>query len=619
MNRFPLWKNALILVILAVGFLYASPNLFPDDPAIQLAGSRSSVVVDQPILDRAIDALDQAGIETKSASFEGKLPIIRLNSAEAQLKAKAVVQQALGDDYLVALNLAETTPDWLVALGAGPMKLGLDLRGGVHFLMEVDLETATQQRLEVYASEIKRFLREDRIRYRAVNVDDEGTLSVRFRDAEARDAGATRIREEYPQGEFTFRSDESDQGFFVRLNLSEQRISELESNAVEQNLTTLRNRVNELGVSEPLVQRQGKGRILIQLPGVQDTAAAKRVLGATANLEFRLEALPDAGRTDTETFRFRDSPRQAIIERDIIVTGTQVAGATAAFDENSRPQVNIDLDGPGGRAMNRITRDAIGRRMAVLFIEYRVVNRYQEAADGTVETLRERKVEKSIISLATIQSALGNSFRITGLDSPAEASELALLLRAGALAAPIYFVEERTVGPSLGAENIKAGTLSVVAGLALVLLFMLVYYKVFGLIANVALGLNLVLLIAVMSMLSATLTLPGIAGIVLTVGMAVDANVLIFSRIKEELARGLHPQQAIAGGFDRAFVAIVDANITTLIVAVILYAVGTGPVQGFAVTLAVGICTSVFTAILVTRALVNLVYGRRRDLKTLAI
>ena len=618
MNRFPLWKNALILVILAIGFLYASPNLFPEDSAIQLAGSRSSVVVDPPVLQRAIDALDQAGVAQKSAGFEGQLPIIRLNNAEDQLKAKAIVQQALGDDYLVALNLAETTPDWLSSLGAGPMKLGLDLRGGVHFLMEVDLETAIQQRLDVYASEIKRFLREDRIRYRAVTVGDDGVMSVRFRDSETRDAGAARIRQQY-QGEFTYRTDETDQGAFVRLTLAEARVGELEANAVEQNLTTLRNRVNELGVSEPLVQRQGKGRILIQLPGVQDTAAAKRILGATANLDFRLEALPDAGRTDTETFKFRDSPRTAIIERDIIVTGSQVAGDTAAFDENSRPQVNIDLDGPGGRAMNRVTRDAIGRRMAVLFIEYRVVNRYVEQDDGTVETVRERKVEKSIISLATIQSALGNSFRITGLDSPQEASELALLLRAGALAAPIYFVEERTVGPSLGAANIQAGTLSVMAGLALVLLFMLVYYKVFGLIANVALGLNLVMLVSIMSMLSATLTLPGIAGIVLTVGMAVDANVLIFSRIKEELARGLHPQQAIAGGFDRAFVTILDANITTLIVAIILYAVGTGPVQGFAVTLAVGICTSMFTAILVTRGLVNLVYGRRRDLQKLAI
>ena len=439
MNRFPLWKNILVLAVLAVGFVYARPNLFPDDPAIQLAGSRGSVVVDQPVLDRALDALEAEGIAPKSAAFEGQLPIIRLSSNEEQLKAKAAVTRALGDDYLVALNLAETTPDWLKSLGAGPMKLGLDLRGGVHFLMEVDLETAIQQRLDVYASEIKRILREDRIRYRAIQVQDDGTLSIRFRDSETRAAGESRLREQY-QGEFTYRTDDTEQGSFVLLNLAEARVSELEANAVEQNLTTLRNRVNELGVSEPLVQRQGKGRILIQLPGVQDTAAAKRVLGATANLDFRLEALPDAQRGDTETFRFRANPRTAIIERDVIVTGSQVAGASAAFDENGRPQVNIDLDGPGGRAMNRVTRDAIGRRMAVLFIEYRVVNRYIDQADGTVETVRERKVEKSIISLATIQSALGNSFRITGLDSPQEASELALLLRAGALAAPIYFV-----------------------------------------------------------------------------------------------------------------------------------------------------------------------------------
>ncbi|QGG79706.1 protein translocase subunit SecD [Litorivicinus lipolyticus] len=618
MNRFPLWKNTLIAALLAIGFLYAAPNLFPDDAAIQLAGSRGSVVVDQVILDRADRALADAGITPKSSAFEGSLPIIRLNDAEAQLQAKAVVQQALGDDYLVALNLAETTPDWLAGLGAGPMKLGLDLRGGVHFLMEVDLETAIAQRLDVYSGEIKRILREDRIRYRAIDVDKDGTLSVRFRDADVRDAGETRLRTQYA-GEFTYRSDDDGDDFFVRLNLAEARVSELEANAVEQNLTTLRNRVNELGVSEPLVQRQGKGRILIQLPGVQDTAAAKRILGATANLDFRLEAQADARSSETETFKFRSEPRSAIIERDVIVTGSQVAGASASFDENGRPQVNIDLDGPGGRAMNRVTRDSVGRRMAVLFIEYRVANRYVDKPDGTVETIRERKVEKSIISLATIQSALGNSFRITGLDSPQEASELALLLRAGALAAPIYFVEERTVGPSLGAANIAAGTLSVMAGLALVVLFMLVYYKMFGLIANVALGLNLVMLVSIMSMLSATLTLPGIAGIVLTVGMAVDANVLIFSRIKEERARGMNPQQAIKGGFDRAFVTILDANLTTLIVAVILFAVGTGPVQGFAVTLSVGIITSMFTAIWVTRALVNLVYGNRAGLQRLSI
>jgi preprotein translocase subunit SecD len=514
------------------------------------------------------------------------------------------------------MNLAPTTPEWLRAIGAGPMTLGLDLRGGVHFLMEVDMAQAVAQRLDVYVSEIKTKLREEKLRYRMVDHLEDGRLSVRFDDVAVRDEAQGLLRRTWP--EFMVDAAADGEDYFLYINLTEETIRQIEDYAIKQNLTTLRNRVNELGVAEPLVQRQGRNRIVVQLPGVQDAAAAKRVIGKTANLEFRLEALPDTSRALTETYDFRSQPgRTAALEKDIIITGSSVSNAQAAFDENGMPQVSITLDGPGGQMMNRVTRNAIQRRMAVLFVEHK-----QRTLVQTVEGERvERRIpytEKSIISLATIQSTLGNQFRITGLDSAQESSELALLLRAGALAAPVYFVEERTVGPSLGATNIEQGTLSVQIGFALVLVFMLVYYKVFGLLANIALTLNLVLLMAVMSLLSATLTLPGIAGIVLTVGMAVDANVLIFERIKEELKNGLPVQSAINAGFSRAFTTILDANVTTLIAAVILFAMGTGPVKGFAVTLSVGILTSMFTALLVTRALVNLVYGGR-TLKKLMI
>jgi len=475
---------------------------------------------------------------------------------------------------------------------------------------------AVGQRLEVYVSEIKTKLRTEVLRYRAVERDKDGSLAVKFVKEDVRDTAQSFIRNEYP--EFLVTGEERNGNFYVVVNLTEATVRDIEDYAIKQNLTTLRNRVNELGVAEPLVQRQGRNRIVVQLPGIQDAAAAKRIIGKTANLQFRLEATTGASRTATEVFNFRSEPsRSATIEKDVIVTGASVSNAQASFDENGSPQVNITLDSKGGQLMSRTTRDAIQRRMAVLFIEHKARTIY-ETVDGEKVAKRLPYVEKKIISLATIQSVLGNSFRITGLDGQGESTELALLLRAGALAAPIYFVEERTVGPSLGAENIELGMTSVQIGFALVLLFMLVYYKVFGLLANAALLINLVLLTAVMSLLSATLTLPGIAGIVLTVGMAVDANVLIFARIKEELANGLPPQSAISAGFDRAFTTIFDANITTLIAAVILFSMGTGPVKGFAITLSVGIVTSMFTAIMVTRALVNLSYGGRQ-LKTLSI
>lgn len=610
LNRYPLWKNLLIICVLVFAGLYAAPNLYPEDYAVQVSGTREANAVDARLIEQLEQALTQSGVAFKSAEVDNGSGLIRFSDSDGQLRAKDVISKTLGGDYVVALNLAPTTPEWLTAIGAGPMKLGLDLRGGVHFLLEVDMAQAVGQRLDVYVSDIKGQLRDERLRYREVEHLSDGRLSVRFADPQVRDDAQELLRRSFP--EFLIETEDEGDNSFLYINLSEQTIREIEDYAVKQNLTTLRNRVNELGVAEPLVQRQGRNRIVVQLPGIQDAAAAKRIIGKTANLEFRLEAKPDASRVTTETYDFRnEAGRTATLEKDIIITGSNVSNAQSSFDENGMPQVNITLDGKGGQMMSRVTRNAIQRRMAVLFVEHksRII---QQNVDGETVEKRIPYTEKGIISLATIQGVLGNSFRITGLESSQESSELALLLRAGALAAPIYFVEERTVGPSMGAENIAMGVTSVQIGFALVLAFMLLYYRTFGLLANIALTLNLVLLVSVMSILSATLTLPGIAGIVLTVGMAVDANVLIFERIKEELKNGLPPQSAIHAGFERAYSTILDANITTLLAAVILFAMGTGPVKGFAVTLSVGILTSMFTAILVTRGLVNLAYGGRK-------
>ncbi|MGI1671255.1 MAG: protein translocase subunit SecD [Neptuniibacter sp.] len=616
LNRYPLWKNLLILFVLVLGGIYAAPNLYPDDYAIQLTGSRDVFEVDQPLIDRVTASLEREGIPTKAVEINKNAGLIRFSDGESQLQAKDIVSKVVGDDYIVALNLAPTTPDWLSSIGAGPMKLGLDLRGGVHFLLEVDLPKAVGQKLENYASEIKGRLREEKLRYRKLDIEESGALAIKFPKVEARDQSVSLLRKEYQ--EFLVTADDREDGFYTIVTLTEQAARDIETYAIKQNLTTLRNRVNELGVAEPLVQRQGRNRIVVQLPGIQDTAAAKRIIGKTATLEFRLEAKSTSSSARTEVYEFRSQPgRKATLEKDIIIKGDNVSNAQASFDENGQPQVNINLDSKGGELMARTTKDAVGRRMAVIFVEDKERTVYK-TVDGEQVAEKVRYQEKGIISLATIQAVLGNQFRITGLDGAGESSELALLLRAGALAAPIYFVEERTVGPSLGAQNIETGVTSVQIGFALVLLFMLVYYRTFGILANVALTLNLMLLVAVMSMLSATLTLPGIAGIVLTVGMAVDANVLIFSRIREELKNGLPAQSAINAGFKGATTTIFDANITTLLAAVILFAMGTGPVKGFAVTLSVGILTSMFTAILVTRALVNLTYGGRQ-IKKLSI
>ena len=609
LNKYPLWKNLLILVVVALAFIYAAPNLYPPDAAIQVTPARAGAEMSSATLNNVREALDDAGISYFGEEVNGSTALLRLESADAQLPAKSAIQRKLGDEFVVALNLAPTTPDWLVNLGAGPMTLGLDLSGGVHFLMEVDMDEYVSGRITNYREDLRTSLRQEDIKYRRVVV--EGTkVRLSFRQEALRSEARTFINRNYP-GEFLPQEEDVDGNFDLVLMLTEQKVRDFEDYALKQNLMTLRNRVNELGVAEPLVQRQGRNRIVVELPGVQDTAEAKKILGKAANLEFRLEAEPGASRFATEEYSFRDNQnRTARLEKKVITTGDSVTNASSGFDENSFPQVNISLDSKGAARMTQVTKKAVQRRMAVLFVERKPKTTY-EMVDGVEQPKTIQVVEKSIISLATIQSVLGSSFRITGLQS-AEANELALLLRSGALAAPMDFVEERTVGPSLGAENIEMGARSVMAGLALVLIAMLVFYRAFGFIANIALAVNLVLLVALMSIIGATLTLPGIAGIVLTVGMAVDANVLIFSRIREELKNGRSPQQAIHEGYDRAFLTIFDANLTTLIVAVILFAVGTGPVKGFAVTLSFGILTSMFTAVMVTRAMTNLLYGGRR-------
>ncbi|CAA0082814.1 Protein translocase subunit SecD [BD1-7 clade bacterium] len=614
MNKYPLWKYLLVLFVLAIGIIYSAPNLYPPDPSVQISGSSGGQILGPNVERSAVDALKAAGIEHKSVELEQSSILIRLNHMDDQLRAKKVVEQALKHDYVVALNLAPTTPEWLEAIGAEPMKLGLDLSGGVHFLLEVDTNFAIQKRIDGYRGEIQKLLREERIR----GVITEQALKVvgKFKTEELRDKAVAVVAKQ--SRELSVAEREEGGQYLVEWYLSEAKAKEIANQAVSQNLTALRNRVNELGVSEPLVQKQGTNRIVVELPGIQDSATAKRIIGKTANLEFRLES---NGKGPSQTFEFRNGDsrrRQAALERSVVITGDQVSTASTSFDENGRAQVNITLDSRGGRQMHAATKNNIGRGLGVLFIERKYKTRTVTAEDGKQELERIPYYDKKIISLATVQSALGVQFRITGLDSPQEARELALLLRAGALVAPVDFAEERTIGPSLGEQNIAKGINAVMIGMGLVLIFMFAYYKVFGLFANVALVMNLVVLVAVMSIISATLTLPGIAGIVLTVGMAVDANVLIFERIKEEIRNGLSPAQAIGAGYDRAFVTIMDSNITTLLVAIILYAMGSGPIKGFAVTLSIGILTSMFTAIIGTRALVSLVYGNR-SIKKLAI
>jgi len=607
LNKFPLWKNSLILIAALFAFVYASPNYFPADAAIQLSGQSGSMIIDEDVLKKMEKTLENSEISFFGGETDGQTAIVRIKDRDSQLRAKEVIQAEMGGDYVVALNLAPTTPNWLNSLGGKPMKLGLDLSGGVHFLLEVDLNSAIELQLEGTLNEIKAILREEKIRYRSFEIVDNQIVG-KFRDEEQVQTARNIIRTNFVDIQ-SVNSPRQNQ-LLLTYVLNDTTISTIEDSAIKQNLTSLRNRVNELGVSEPIVSRQGKNRIVVELPGVQDTAEAKRIIGKTANLEFRLESKSRIG--DRFNFRNEQAQSNALLEKNAVITGENVTDARASFDENGRPQVNITLDSKGGWQMGYATRDNIGRRLGVLFIEYKTKLEKSVSEKGDMELISVPYVEKNIISLATIQAQLGKQFRITGLDGQRESSELALLLRAGALAAPMYIVEERTIGPSLGADNIELGVKSVSLGLALVLMFMVIIYKAFGIAANIALSMNLLLLVAFMSIIGATLTLPGIAGIVLTVGMAVDANVLIFSRIREELKQGASVQLAIDSGYNRAFVSILDANITTLIVALILFLIGSGPVQGFAVTLSIGILTSMFTSIIMTRGIVNFVVGGRK-------
>ena len=607
LNKFPLWKNSLILIAALFAFVYASPNYFPADAAIQLSGQSGSMIIDEDVLKKMEKTLENSEISFFGGETDGQTAIVRIEDRDSQLRAKEVIQAEMGGDYVVALNLAPTTPKWLNSLGGEPMKLGLDLSGGVHFLLEVDLNSAIELQLEGTLNEIKAILREEKIRYRSFEIVDNQIVG-KFRDEEQVQTARNIIRTNFVDIQ-SVNSPRQNQ-LLLTYVLNDTTISTIEDSAIKQNLTSLRNRVNELGVSEPIVSRQGKNRIVVELPGVQDTAEAKRIIGKTANLEFRLESKSRIG--DRFNFRNEQAQSNALLEKNAVITGENVTDARASFDENGRPQVNITLDSKGGWQMGYATRDNIGRRLGVLFIEYKTKLEKSVSEKGDIELISVPYVEKNIISLATIQAQLGKQFRITGLDGQRESSELALLLRAGALAAPMYIVEERTIGPSLGADNIELGVKSVSLGLALVLMFMVIIYKAFGIAANIALSMNLLLLVAFMSIIGATLTLPGIAGIVLTVGMAVDANVLIFSRIREELKQGASVQLAIDSGYNRAFVSILDANITTLIVALILFLIGSGPVQGFAVTLSIGILTSMFTSIIMTRGIVNFVVGGRK-------
>ena len=611
MNKFSIYQYALILLVLVLGSIYALPNLYPTQPSIQVAYTDSAKSADQILLNDLEEILEKSEINAEEIFLRENKIVIKFADVDTQLQSKTVLQQALLDRVIIALNLEPSTPKWLKDLGGNPVKLGLDLSGGVHFLLEVDIDTAQEGRLELLLDTYRRTFKEEKIKYDSSSIRD---LSLYFQFSDK--SGYNRALKKYRDDSLGISGvqyviTERPSTNTLLLEYSDIALREIRDYAVGQNLTTLRNRVNELGVSEPIVQRQGANRIVVELPGVQDPTAAKKIIGKTANLEFRLEANSRTSPLRKEEFNFKDNDFQtAFLEKAVVVTGDRVTNANTGFDESGFSQVNITLDMQGGRAMQKATSGNIGRGLGVLFVEQKTKSELVINDDGESVIEQTTYIEKNIISLATIQAVLGTSFRITGVGTPAEASELALLLRAGALAAPMKFVEERTVGPSLGKENIELGMKSIVIGFSLVVLFMAFYYRVFGIAANISLIINLVLITGIMSLLGATLTLPGIAGIVLTVGMAVDANVLIFSRIREEL-KEKNPQLAIRDGFSRAFVTIFDANITTLIAALILYIIGTGPVKGFAITLSIGIVTSMFTAIMCTRAMVNIVYGNK--------
>ncbi|PHY81346.1 protein translocase subunit SecD (plasmid) [Serratia marcescens] len=608
LNRYPLWKYLMLIVVILVGLLYALPNIYGEDPAVQITGARG-VAASETTLDQVRTVLEKDNIASKSIALENGAILARFKDPDVQLRAREALVTELGDKFVVALNLAPATPTWLAMLGAEPMKLGLDLRGGVHFLMEVDMDTALSKLQEQTMDTLRSELREKGIPYASIRKLDNNGVEVRFRDDVARDQAISYIGPR--QLDLVLSANGANT---MKASLTDARLSEAREYAVQQNITILRNRVNQLGVAEPLVQRQGSDRIVVELPGIQDTARAKEILGATATLEFRLvntnaDATAAAnGRVpgDSEVKYTRDG-QPIVLYKRVILTGDHITDSTSSTDEYNQPQVNISLDSAGGTSMSNFTKDNIGKPMATLFVEYK--DSGKKDANGRAVLVKQEEV----INVANIQSRLGNSFRITGIGNPNEARQLSLLLRAGALIAPIQIVEERTIGPTLGQQNITQGLEACLWGLVASIVFMVVWYRKFGVIATTALVANLVLIVGVMSLLpGATLTMPGIAGIVLTLAVAVDANVLINERIKEELKNGRSVQQAIHEGYKGAFSSIVDANITTLITAVILYAVGTGSIKGFAITTAIGVATSMFTAIVGTRAIVNLLYGGKR-------
>ena len=611
MNKFSISQYLIIIFVLVLGFTYALPNLYPTQPSIQVAYTDSGKSADQILLNELEELLDENNIEPLEVFLRDNKIVIKFDSLDDQLDSKTILQNKLLDKVIIALNLEPSTPNWLKDIGGQPLKLGLDLSGGVHFLLEVDIDTAQQGRLELLLDTYRKTFKEDRIQFNTSSIKDLKLIfEFKNRDSYNKALAKYRLDSQGLSG-LQYIITERPSSNTLLLEYSDVALREIRDYAVGQNLITLRNRVNELGVSEPIVQRQGANRIVVQLPGVQDPTAAKKIIGKTANLEFRLEANSRTSPLRKEEFPFKENEfMTATLEKAVVVSGDRVTNASTGFDESGFAQVNITLDMQGGRAMQKATSGNIGRKLAVLFVEQKSKSELVTNENGESIIEQSTYIEKNIISLATIQAVLGTSFRITGVGTPQEASELALLLRAGALAAPMKFVEERTVGPSLGKENIELGMRSIMMGLALVIIFMTFYYRVFGLAANISLLINLVLITGIMSILGATLTLPGIAGIVLTVGMAVDANVLIFARIREEL-KEKDPQTAIRDGFSRAFITIFDANVTTLIAALILYVIGTGPVKGFAITLSIGIVTSMFTAIMCTRAMVNLVYGNK--------
>jgi preprotein translocase subunit SecD len=614
-NTFPLWKNLLILIIFMFGLIYALPNLYGDDPSVQVTSTRE-VKIDQQQASQIESAVKAAGLTPKAIEYENGSVLVRFNNTDDQLKAADLLRDQMGSNYTVALNLAPTTPEWLQALGAKAMYLGLDLRGGVHFLLEVDMDAAVKQAEERYTEDVRLALRGAKIHYQSVSKDN-GYIKVKLKSADEKSTLLALLKKDFRSLDLT----EADAQDEVWLKISEVEMREIKKFAVSQNMTTLRNRVNELGVAEPVIQQQGENRIVVQLPGVQDTARAKEILGTTATLEYRLVDVEHdvqkavRGQVPVGSRLYYDkNGAPVLLDRRIIVTGDQIVDAQSGMDQDGQPMVSITLNGVGATKMGKVTQANIGRPMAVVFIEYRVNTK---TVNG--EKVHHKEKVEQVISVATIRDAFSKRFQTTGLDSPQEARNLALLLRAGALAAPVDIVEERTVGPSLGQENIGKGINSNVYGFIAVAFFMIVYYRLFGLFSIIALSVNVLLLVAVLSLLQATLTLPGMAGIALTVGMAIDANVLINERIREELRLGMTPGAAIYAGYERAFATILDSNITTLIAGIALFTLGSGSIRGFALVLCIGILTSMFSAVVVSRALVNFVYGRQHKLDKLAI